>query len=765
MTSRVATSSNLAGESAALRNALLRQRYLLKDERGRVVETTRAMFTRVAKSVAAVEADYGATEPQVRAATGRFFGLMQQGQFLPNSPTLMNAGHPKGMLSACFVLGVDDSVDGIFEAVWQAALVQTAGGGTGFAFDSLRPAGDAIGATGGLASGPVTFWRVFAEATNAIQQGAHRRGANMGMMSVDHPDILKFITAKQDLAAFTNFNISVKVTDSFMSSLRSHPDCPHTVVNSRTGRKYWLPKTLNLATYKLQDLIEAGQTKAPGFSHREVWQMIVDNAYATGEPGICFIDHINRDNPTPALGRIEATNPCGEQPLLAGEACNLGSINVSRFVKPDGGGMDWRALGETVRWGVRFLDDVIDANHYPVPAIRNTTLGNRKIGLGIMGLADALILLGVRYDSVEGVAWASKLAEFIQDRAHSTSEQLAKERGKFPNWKGSIWDVRFGRPMRNASCTTIAPTGSISVIASCSSGIEPVYEFAHQRKAMDRSFIQIHPLLERRGRREGWLRRAVVDALLQGQPTREITGIPGELKKVLVTAHDVTPEWHIQMQAAVQKGVDSAVSKTVNLPAKATDADVDRIFRMAHELGCKGITVYRDGSRPGQTLSTARPGSSLGGKGPRPRSRVTIGRTSKYRMGCGTLFVTVNQDDKGLCEVFANLGKAGGCPSQSEATCRAVSAALRSGVNPAALIEQLRGIRCLSTCVARREQNGIDVLSCPDAIARAIEETMADSPTPAETAATGRLCPHCRAPMRREAGCFVCDQCIFNSCG
>jgi len=703
---------------------------------------------------------------QVGAVNAEFLHLMNHGLFLPNSPTLMNAGRPGGMLDACFVLGIEDSVEGIFEAVKLTALVQKAGGGTGFALDTLRPTGDYVASSGGTTSGPISFWRVFSETTKAVQQGAHRRGAGMAMLSVSHPDILAFLSAKQDPRDFVNFNISVKITDGFMTALQTMPDSPHVVINPRNGQRYLLPRSLDVRRHGLQDLLPIGTTDKPCYSVADVWNLLVANAHATGEPGVCFIDSVNRDNPTPALGPIQATNPCGEQPLLPGEACCLGSIDVSKFVARGGPGFDWAALGETVKWSVRFLDDVIDATSYPAPAIRQATLGNRKIGLGMMGFADALLLLGICYDSGAAAELASRLSQFIQETAHQASQDLAKERGSFPNWAGSVWDTKHHRPMRNASCTTIAPTGSLSIIAQCSAGIEPIYSLACRRLALDgREFIYVHPLLERLGQREGWMTDAVRQALLDGVPAREIRGIPRPIAEALVAAHEVSAEWHVRIQAAFQQHVDNAVSKTANLHASASVADVDKVFRLAFELGCKGTTVYRDGSRQGQTFSKASARTDapeVPGTSPRPRPRVTIGKTIKFRMGCGTLFVTVNHDEHGLCEVFANLGKAGGCPSQSEATCRAVSVALRSGVEPRSLIEQLRGIRCPSTLGARKNRDDVDVLSCPDAIARAIEEAMG-VPAPAAAAARENACPDCGAQLRKQEGCLVCT-CGFSRC-
>ncbi|MCK4625904.1 MAG: adenosylcobalamin-dependent ribonucleoside-diphosphate reductase, partial [Phycisphaerae bacterium] len=627
----------------SLRRQLWRERYLLKDAQGEVVETPQQMFGRVAKAIAMVQADYGATRSEVRTLTKEFYRLMSQGIFLPNSPTLMNAGRDNGMcLSACFVLPVPDSIDGIFEAVKNTALVQKSGGGTGFAFDALRPTGDRVASSGGQTSGPISFMRVVAEATRAIQQGAFRRGANMGMMSVEHPDILKFIATKNCPTEFENFNLSVKVTEAFMERLHKEPSALHIVVNPRDGEYYVLPHDIDAATYGIDDLEPLGATDKRCYTVGEIWSLIIRGAHASGEPGICFIDRVNQNNPTPHIGRIEATNPCGEQPLLPYESCNLGSINLVKFVDHRCRKVDWNGLRGIINHAVRFLDNVIDINCYPIPEIEEATLGNRKIGLGVMGFADALILLGIRYDSDEAVQLAEKVSRFITETSHKTSEELADVRGTFPNWKGSIWDTEHHRPMRNVACTTIAPTGSISIIAGCSAGIEPIFSLAINRKALDgKEFVEIHPLIERLGKRDGWMTDRIREALTEGLSPGEIPGFPKKLSEVLVTAHEVAPEWHVRIQAAFQKHIDNAVSKTVNLPAEATVEDVDKVFRLAYESGCKGITVYRDQSRKGQTLSVAgKLGSAdiVSGATPRPRSRVTYGRTSKFRMGCGTLF-------------------------------------------------------------------------------------------------------------------------------
>ena len=748
-----------------MRAEILRARYLWKDQKGKVVETEQQMFRRVAEVISAVESNYGKTTEQVEGIADKFYELMTTGKFLPNSPTLMNAGRVNGVLSACFVLPVEDSLSAIFDAVKNAAIIQKAGGGTGFDFSSLRPTGDVVASSGGKTSGPFSFMRVFAEATRAIQQGAFRRGANMGMMSVDHPDILKFIHAKKDFNTLINFNISVKVSDSFMVQLQENPDTPHEVINPWTLRRHTMPHCITIDTYTIDDLIAAGQTASDCYTVGEIWRMIITNAHTTGEPGICFIDRINRDNPTPMLGEIKATNPCGEQPLLPYEACNLASINVSELVGENGTDLDWDVLKDIVTTAVRFLDNVIEVNHYPISETEQIIFCNRKIGLGVMGFADTLILLGIRYDSKDAVEFSRKLASFIQEHAHNASQELADERSCFPNWPGSIWDTKYHRFMRNAAVTTIAPTGTISLIAGCSSGIEPIFSLATKRRVMDdQEFIQLHPLLERLGTQEGWLTDEVRNQLMEGHPPREIHEIPKELSEVLVTAHEVSPEWHVKIQAAFQEFTDNAVSKTVNLPSDATISEVDSVYRLAHKLGSKGITVYRDGCHENQVITAATPlsGAPQYPLDLKPRVRTTTGSTTKFRMGCGTLFVTVNKDEQGLCEVFANLGKAGGCPAQSEATCRAISAALRCGVEPEVLIEQLKGIRCLSTIARRKDDESIHVLSCPDAIAQAITEAQGQRTNPRGYPIS--ICPECSSILRRESGCQVCS-CGHSKCG
>lgn len=746
-----------------MRSEILRRRYLAKNKKGEVIEDKQQMFRRVAKTIASAEKKFDLSGDEIKQLEDNFYKLMTDGVFLPNSPTLMNAGRKNGMLSACFVVPVYDSINDIFDAIKTTALIQKAGGGTGFDFSLLRPSGDIVASSGGQTSGPISFMKVFSEATNAIQQGAFRRGANMGMMSVTHPDIIKFIYIKKNPDTFTNFNLSVKVPDFFMHQLDNNPESYHVVTNPRNQKRYVIPRSVNIESYSINDLLPEKHADNDCYTVKDIWDMIINNAHATGEPGICFIDRVNEDNPVPHTGRIEATNPCGEQPLLPYEACTLGSINASKFVDKDKKGIDWKLLAETVSIAVRFLDNTIDVNHYPVTQIKEITLANRKIGLGVMGFADLLILLGIRYDSKKAVNTASKLSSFIQERAHKASEEIAREKGCFSNWKGSTWDKKHNRKMRNSAVTTIAPTGSISIIAGCSSGIEPVFSFGYKRRALDgNEFIQIHPLLEKLGAEQGWMDDKVRELLVQGTPPKDIPEIPKQIADVLVTAHEVSPEKHVNIQAAFQGNIDNAVSKTVNLPEDSPVEDVDKIFRHAFKKNCKGITVYRDNSRDNQVISKTEKKTEVKSS-LKPRIRTTTGSTTKFRMGCGTLFVTVNKDDDGLCEVFANLGKAGGCPAQSEATCRAVSAALRCGVKPAVLIEQLRNIRCLSTIARRKDNKDIDVLSCPDAIAKAIEESLGEYKPVIEN--NSKKCPDCGQSLRFEAGCDMCSNCGYSKCG
>jgi len=581
----------------------LRARYLRKAPSGEALESPGQMFARVARHVASAERAFGATDRQIEETAGQFFEAMIAKEFLPNSPTLMNAGRTLGVLSACFVLPVGDSIEEIFDAVKLTAQIQKAGGGTGFSFDRLRPTGDYIASSGGSTSGPISFWRVLCEATRAIQQGAFRRGANMGMMSVDHPDILKFVTAKNDPNQFENFNISVKVTDAFMDALRSEPDGPHVVVNPRTGSRHYLPREIDVETYSIRGLPPAESAPAvPVQTRSDIWRLILEGAWRTGDPGLCFIDRVNRDNPTPHLGRIEATNPCGEQPLLDYEACNLGSIDLSKFVRR--GRLDEEALTERIRLGVRFLDDVIEVNNYIDPQIEQRCRANRKIGLGIMGLADAMFLLGIKYDTEAGLDFGRRVSKLLTEQAFAAGEALAAQRGSFENWPGSRWDITWHRRMRNAAVTTIAPTGTLSILAGCSGGIEPVFNLAFYRHILGgQELFEVNEPFRQVLQQRGLDAERIGREVAEGRPLGEIPGLDDDLAELFVTAHRIDPRWHLRMQAVFQENVDGAISKTINLPHAATPDQIGAMYRKAYELGCKGVTVYRDGCRSDQPMS------------------------------------------------------------------------------------------------------------------------------------------------------------------
>jgi len=591
--------------------AVIQSRYIIKDEKGRCIETPAQMFSRAAHFVAGAEARYGANNEQIKQWHKRFYELLGSLKFLPNSPALMNAGRENGMLSACFVLPIEDSIEGIFETIKQTALIQKAGGGTGFSFDKLRPTGDRVASSGGTTSGPISFWRVFSEATNAIQQGAFRRGANMGMMSVEHPDILKFLYAKQNIEAFTNFNISVKISDEWMKKLLKSPSAPHVVTNPRTNQRYLLAREIDIDNYTISDLVAIGgkqsaaKNRGKFYTVSDIWKLIVKCAHKTGEPGIVFIDRINRDNPTPSLGQIGATNPCGEQPLLDYEACTLGSINLTRFVKNNGkeAVLDKQQLAETIKLAIRFLDNIIDVCNFPVRDIVRLARANRKIGLGIMGFADCLFKLGIPYDSNQGIEFAGSLMEFINTTARKASCELASLRGPFPNWNDSIWRTKHRLSVRNASITCIAPTGTISIIADCSNGIEPAYSLVFYRRILDgKKLLHINPVFKKAAEKGGFWNEKLQQQIIESASVQKVPAIPAGVRKVFKCAYDIKPEWHIKMQAAFQKHCDAAVSKTINFDEKATVNSVDRAYKLAYELGCKGITIYRRKSRPQEPM-------------------------------------------------------------------------------------------------------------------------------------------------------------------
>ncbi|MEX2704728.1 MAG: vitamin B12-dependent ribonucleotide reductase [Candidatus Freyrarchaeum guaymaensis] len=578
---------------------VLEKRYLLKDDHGNVVETPSQMFHRVARTIAAADRLYD-KDADIEKTEAVFYEVMSRLEFLPNSPTLMNAGTDIGQLSACFVLPVDDSIEEIFDALKFMALIHKSGGGTGFSFSRLRPKGDFVRSTKGVASGPVSFMRIFDTATDIIKQGGRRRGANMGILRVDHPDILEFISAKEKEGSLTNFNLSVGVTDAFMEAVEKDGD--YELINPRTGKP---EKKLKAAT---------------------VFNLIVASAWKTGDPGMVFLDEINRHNPTPTIGQIESTNPCGEVPLLPYESCNLGSINLSRMVKNSD--VDWDKLRRVVRVAVHFLDNVIDANRYPLPQIEKITKENRKIGLGVMGFAELLIQLNIPYDSNEAIRVAEKVMSFISAEARKKSEELALERGSFPNFDVSVWKEKGYKAMRNATLTTIAPTGSISIIAGTSSGIEPLFAISFVRNVIGTQLLEVNHLFEKVAKERGFYSLELMTEIAKKGSIRDMGNIPEDVRRVFVTALDIDPEWHVRMQAAFQKHVDNAVSKTVNLPQEATIEDVSKIFWLAYKLKCKGVTVFRYGSRTEQVLVL--PPTPSGG----PSEERYIKVDSEYAGGC-----------------------------------------------------------------------------------------------------------------------------------
>jgi len=751
-------------EPALSQNAIkvLERRYLKKDEKGKVLETPRQMIARVARTIASAEVSFGISRDELLAVEKKFYEMIASMDFVPNSPTLMNAGRELGQLSACFVLPVGDSIEEIFDAIKYTALIHKSGGGTGFSFSRLRPANDSVQSTKGVSSGPISFMEVFNAATETIKQGGTRRGANMGILRVDHPDILEFIAAKKDQKRLTNFNISVALTDRFMKA-------------AKEKKKY--------------DLLNPHSGQADGqLEAEQVFDMITNMAWRNGEPGIIFIDKINKDNPTPELGQIESTNPCGEQPLLPFESCNLGSINLAHMLKQGESGcsIDWDRLRDTTVWATRFLDNVIDVNKYPLPQIGEMTKSNRKIGLGIMGFADMLIRLDVPYDSNEALEIGRNLMKFIHTAARDASQNLAKSRGDFPNFPRSTLRKKYPL-MRNATVTTIAPTGTISIIAGCSSGIEPLFAIAYVRNVMDKDELsEVNPIFEEIAKARGFYSDEMMKKVAEHGSLSEITEIPEDIRRTFVTAHDITPEWHIRMQAAFQEYTDNAVSKTVNFPKTATADDVRKVYLMAFDLGLKGVTVYRDGSRDEQVLNIGKVNKKdeeqlelakddlHHHRSPRPRPSVTHGSTHKLETGCGKLYITINEDEHGLFEVFTQMGKSGGCTaSQSEAISRLISLALRSGIDPKTVIKQLKGIRCPQPIM----QPGGSIFSCSDAIAKSLERYLDAREHPhrkdgqpikkqnyAEKGDICPECPECGAMVDYVEGCVVCRSCGYSRC-
>jgi len=726
-------------------NALnvLNRRYLKKDGKGKVVETPEKMFKRVAQHIAKAEKKYG-DDADVEKMENIFYKMMTELKFLPNSPTLMNAGRKLGQLAACFVLPVEDSMEGIFDSLRNAAIIHKSGGGTGFSFSRLRPKDSRVGTTGGIASGPVSFMKIFNTATEQVKQGGTRRGANMAILRVDHPDIMEFIYSKKNNSELNNFNISVGVTNAFMEAVKVGSD--YDLINPHDGEK---ETTLNAA---------------------EVYQALVNQAWENGDPGIVFLDRLNRDNPTPALGDIESTNPCGEQPLLPMESCNLGSINLAKFVAYDAETpiIDYQALKDMVWWSVRFLDNTIDMSKFPLPEIEEMVHGNRKIGLGVMGFADLLYQLKVPYSSDKGLEIAEQVMGFIQKESHAASKYLADERGVFPNFDKSIFKDKTGCTYRNAATTTIAPTGTLSIIADCSSGVEPLFALSFVRNVMDNDkLLEVNPYFEQAAKERGFYSTELMDAIAVEGGIQHLQEIPEDVRKVFVTAHDISPEWHIRMQAAFQKYTDNAVSKTVNLARDAAAEDVQKIYDLAYELDCKGVTIYRDGSKENQVLSFGVKdkiiGTSIATVKKRPQT--LEGFTTRMKTGMGQLYVTVTEYEGQPFEVFATIGKSGrSTTAKTEAIGRLVSLALRSGVKVEKIIEQLKGIGGEHPVF----QEGGLVLSIPDAIARVLEKRYLKDGSYKEkrygNSLLGEICPECGNTISFEESCMICHFCGFTKC-
>jgi ribonucleoside-diphosphate reductase alpha chain len=806
---------------------VIEKRYLVRDASGKPTERPEDMFWRVATTVAEGDRRYGATEEQVTQTAIEFFRLMTTRKFEPNSPTLMNAGRPLGQLSACFVLPVEDALsngrDGIYDTLRAMALIHQSGGGTGFGFSRIRGKGSMVRSTTGVASGPVSFMKLYDASTDAVKQGGTRRGANMGILRVDHPDIMEFITCKEDLTQVTNFNISVAVTTKFMNAVQA-------------GTSY--------------DLVSPSNGQVTGqLDARMVWDKMIEGAWRTGEPGCFFIDEANRYNPVPHLGAYEATNPCGEQPLLPYDVCNLGSINVGAYVK--GGAMDWEALRADIRLSTHFLDNIIDVNKYPLPEIDSLSKRIRRIGFGIMGFADALVRLGISYNSPEGVEFGRTLQRFVDVESKKESQRLANERGPFPEWARSIWGpdetcardengkrIRPMQLLRNCNVTTIAPTGTISIIAGCSSGIEPLFAVAFMRNQAGVMMPDVNEDFIAVAKHEGWYTDELMERIAK-EGHIHFPEVPEKWQRVFVTAHDITPEWHVRMQAAFQEYCDSAISKTTNFPHAATAADVRAIYELAYTLKAKGVTVYRDGSRDNQVLSTGatekakavRDGRSEVGdlrgtiaeleneverlkkalfdseaenlqrRAKRARPDKLRGTSTRKETPLGTMFVHVTEDDRGQpFEVFINLGKAGGAAmADAEAIGRLISLALRSGIPMREVHKQLRGISSDRAVGVGPNK----VLSVPDAIGIALEEWMREKqgvqqdllgaaaaaqtdasapPIVVRTTASNDdlqysfdaqsgsqsfigTCPDCGSQLEFAEGCAKCHVCGFSECG
>lgn len=806
-------------------STVLERRYLIRDEAGEVVESPRQLFWRVARTVAKAELAYDAEPAEALEVARDFYTLMSQRMFLPNSPCLTNAGRGSGMLSACFVLPVEDSVESIYDAVKATALIQKAGGGTGFNFSKVREAGDRVEGTGGHGAGPLTFMEVFSKASDAITQGAFRKGANMAILRIDHPDVADFVVHKDDRSKLTNFNISVAVTDQFLETLKADPGAVHQVRNPRTGDQRVLER-------------EDGTPWTVG----EMWESIVEHAHASGEPGIIFIDRINASNPIKNVGEIEATNPCGEQPLHAWDSCNLGSINLGRFVIADPGSdgapgtatFHWDAYREVIHTCTRFLDNVIEVNKYPLREIGEMSRMTRRIGLGVMGLADSLYQLGLPYDSDEAIEFAEKVMSVLQEESHVASEVLAEERGVFAAWEGSEWEER-GVRLRNSYTTTIAPTGTISIIAGCSGGIEPMFSLAFERQVMTDAegrptvMRETNEVFEKVARDAGYFSDELVGKILEEGTLAHAEGVPDAHRRLFVTAHDIAPEWHMRMQAAFQRHCDASISKTINFPREASVDDVRQIYDMAVELGVKGVTVYRDGCREMQPMALASSKESGEAKRPAggtaseaagtetahsgPAADVAGHAEALYRRESeelspvklpeimpslrirqmtpfGNMHVKVSVDPRSgrEREVFAQLGKGGDVAnSDLEAICRILSLWLRSNGSIETAVGQLSGIGSslsvptkdgrimsladgLATALLRykraKDEHGLEALLLGRVDAAALES---DGPVERRRSDSRRSykvkCPNCGVGhLVAEEGCEKCYSCGYSKC-
>ncbi|MDE0894946.1 MAG: vitamin B12-dependent ribonucleotide reductase [Planctomycetota bacterium] len=787
---------------------VLGRRYLRKDpESGELIETPRQLFWRVATHIAKGEQAFpGASPGKTLAIAGEFYELMAKRVFMPNSPTLMNAGREMGMLSACFVLPVEDSIEGIFDSIKATALIQKAGGGTGFSFSRLRPRGDLVASSGGTTEGPMSFIHVFSKATEAIQQGAFRRGANMGMLRVDHPDIDLFIHVKDDLTKLTNYNISVAITDRFMDELRSDPTAIHQIHNPRT--KEWS----KLERRDSED-VRTGEFWTVG----EIWETIIEHAHRTGEPGVIFIDRINEKNPIKNVGLIEATNPCGEQPLHPYDSCNLGSINLGRFVRAGATAdepqtFDWEGLKTAIHTSTRFLDNVIEVNEYPLPAIDQMSKTTRRIGLGVMGFADSLFKLGIAYNSEEGCAFGEEIMRVLNDESHKASEMLADERGVFPAWEGSDWEAQ-GVRLRNSYTTTVAPTGTISIIADCSGGIEPMFSLAFVRQIMKDSngkptvLKEVNYVFDEKAREEGFHSEDMIDRIIEEGSIAHMDEVPADVKRVFVTAHDITPYWHTRMQAAFQRHCDASISKTINFPQEATVADVKEIYELAMALDINGITVYRDGCREMQPMTLkSKETPAVGQTAPAPEAAVSdpvpmrlpeIMPSLRIRQVTpfGNMHVKVSVDPVSgrAREVFAQLGKGGDVAnSDLEAICRMLSLWLRSNGSLELAMKQLSGIGssltvptkdgrimslgdglavALRRYVSARDKFGLEALLLGRVDSSDVDMGKSASPAPAGSQGGPKgaerfklKCPQCESALAFEEGCAKCYGCGYSQC-